>query len=86
MPRKWLPGPDDSAAESNRVRCPNCGRTLAMLDPDGPVVYVGRNPRKLGPRIRVRIVMAEIECLVCGTVCTVTNHTAPVVTERGAMV
>ena len=84
MARKWLPGPDDSAAESNRIRCPDCGRTLAMLDPDGPVVYAGRS--KGGSRIRVRIRMAEIECLMCGAVCTVTNRTASVVTQEGAMV
>ncbi len=78
MPRKWLPGPDDSAAESSRVRCPNCGRTLAMLDPDGPVVYAGRD--KGGARIRVRIRMAKIECLICGEVCTVTDRSAPTAT------
>ncbi len=75
MARKWLPGPEDNTAESSRVRCPNCGRTLAVLDPDGPVVYAGRD--KGGSRIRVRILMAEIECLMCGHVCTVANRTAP---------
>ena len=48
---------------------------MAMLDPDGPVVYAGRD--KGGARIRVRIKMAKIECLVCGEVCTVTNRSAP---------
>ena len=57
------------------MRCPNCGRTLAMLDPDGPVVYAGRC--KGGSRIAVRIHMAEIECLMCGAVCTVANRSEP---------